>query len=102
MLIHFERFGGFMGRRMATTIDTSSLSPEEAQEWQELVTAANFFELPDHLAAPTRGADRFYYKLSIENELQQHTVEASESALPPDLEPLLQRLSAQMRRPSNM
>lgn len=102
MLIHFERFGGFMGRRITTTVDTNSLPPEEAREWQELVTAANFFELPDHLAAPARGADQFYYKVSIESEFQQHTIEASESALPPDLEPLLQRLRAQMRRPSNL
>ena len=48
MRIQFEQSGGFVAgvRRPPVTIDTDALPPEEAKKWQELVTAADFFNLP--------------------------------------------------------
>ena len=94
MRIHFERTGGFAGMRMTTTVDTESLSPEEARDLHEMVDAAEFFDLPATIAAPTPGADRFHYKLTVETEGRRHTVDVAEAAVPKALRPLLQQLTA--------
>ncbi|MDZ7269834.1 MAG: hypothetical protein ONB48_21335 [candidate division KSB1 bacterium] len=98
MQIHFERSGGFMGRRVTTVIDTETLPPEEAREWQQLVEATGFFELPSHLENAAATADQFHYRLRVINNDRQHTLETSESALPPALEPLLARLRVRGRQ----
>ncbi len=100
MRIEFERTGGFAGMRMATTMQTESLSPEAAREWHMLVEAARFFDLPAVIASPARGADRFVYKLTIEAEAQRHTIEVGEAAVPEALQPLLQRLTT-LARPAH-
>jgi len=97
MRIHFERTGGFAGMRMTATVNTESLSSEEARDLQEMVEAAGFFDLPAVITTPTPGADRFYYKLTVEAEGRQHTVEMGEAAVPEALRPLLQRLTAVAR-----
>jgi len=98
MQIYFERTGGFMGRRVTTVIDTETLPPAEAAEWQELVDAAGFFELPSQLEDVGTAADQFHYRLRVTINERQHTLEASESALPPALEPLLRRLRMRSQR----
>lgn len=97
MRIHFERTGGFAGMRMTATVDTESLSPDEARDWREMVDAAGFFDLPATITTPTPGADRFQYKLTVEAEGRRHTVEMGEAAAPEALQPLLQRLTAVAR-----
>lgn len=98
MQIYFERTGGLMGRRVTKVIDTETLPPEEAAEWQELIEAAGFFELPSHLEDAKAAADQFHYRLSVTLDDRQHTLEANESALPPALEPLLLRLRVGSQR----
>ena len=97
MRIEFERAGGFAGMRMAVTVETETLSPEEARELQALLDAAHFFDLPAVMTAPARGADRFIYRLTVEREAQRHTVEMGEAAVPETLQPLVQRLTALAR-----
>lgn len=92
MRIHFERTGGFAGMRVTVTVDTESLSPEDALDLQEMVDAAGFFDLPAVITTPTAGADRFHYKLTVE-EKRQHTVEMGEAVVPEALQPLIQRLA---------
>jgi hypothetical protein len=97
MVIHFERTGGFAGMRMTATVDTESLSPEEAHDLHEMVDAAGFFDLPAEITTPTPGTDRFHYKLTVEAEGRQHTVDVAEAAVPEALWPLLQQLVALAR-----
>ena len=97
MRIHFERSGGFAGMRMTTTVNTESLSPEEARDLHEMVDAARFYELPTAITTPTPGADRFHYKLTVETEGRQHTVDVGEAAVPEALRSLLQQLTALAR-----
>jgi hypothetical protein len=93
MRIHFERSGGFAGMRMTTTVDTSTIPPDEAQELQKLVESAEFFSLPELI--PTRGSqtDRFRYKVKVETGGRRHTVDTGEDAAPDTLRPLLRRLT---------
>src|SRR5260221_13885971 len=74
MKISFVRTGGFAGLRLAATIDSATLSPEEAAQLQALVDNAKFFALPANVKGKTSGADRFQYAITIETPDQQHTV----------------------------
>jgi hypothetical protein len=89
MRIHFERSGGFAGRRVQHTIDTATLPPEKAREVEGLVEASNFFALPPHGPTPAQGADRFQYRLTVADDDRQHAVQFSEAAVPPEARALL-------------
>ena len=99
MRIHFERTGGFAGMRMTTTVNTESLSSAEAQDLEDMVDACGFFDLPAEITATTPGADRFHYKLTVEDEGRRHTVETGDAAVPESLWPLIRRLTALARSP---
>ncbi|MBW4495206.1 MAG: hypothetical protein KME26_19380 [Oscillatoria princeps RMCB-10] len=98
MRINFERTGGFAGMRLATVADTNTLPPEEANQLRRLVDAADFFHLPPTITSPTPVADRFQYRLAVEENGQQHTVTVSERALPAPLRPLIEWLLAAARQ----
>ena len=94
MRIHFERSGGITGMRVTTTVDTDLLPEDEAQELRDMLDAANFFELPERLASPAPGADRFQYRLTVENDDQEpHTVHMGDASAPPEMQPLLRKLT---------
>ncbi len=98
--VQWERTGGFAGMRTAATIDSESLSQEEARRLRELVEAAGFFELPEEIADPAEGggADRFLYMLTVEMEGRRHTVRTSETAAPPRLRSLIRWLTTAARK----
>lgn len=93
MLIQFERRGGFAGIRKDTKLDTDSLPSEKAEELQDLIDKADFFNLPEKFPMPKRGADYFHYRLTIESKGKKRTIEVSDPAAPATLRPLLQFLS---------
>lgn len=98
MRIYFERSGGFMGMRVETTIDTSTLPDEEAQVLHEMLDAASFFQLPEDLTTASGGADQFQYKLIVESEDQEpHTVRLGDVSAPPEIQPLLRKLTMMAR-----
>ena len=97
MRVHFERSGGVAGFRLAATIDTETLPPDQARELEALVDAAGFFDLPEVMAGPAEAADQFQYRLTVEAGPRSHTVTVSESAAPASLRPLLRRLTVLAR-----
>jgi hypothetical protein len=98
MKIHFERTGGFAGIKISTSFDAAALPRPQARQLSELMAKARFFELPLKLEASSPGMDRFQYKLTVETEGQARTVEASDSAVPGELRPLLDWLTRFARR----
>ena len=98
MRVSFERTGGFAGMRMTAALDSDSLSPDEQRDLRDMIETAGFFQLPKRIIAPTPGADRFIYRVTVEAEGQRHTVEMGEAAIPPPLRPLLERLTTAARR----
>ncbi len=92
MRIHFVRTGGFAGMRLASTIDSDALPEEENQMLQSELDNAHFFELPTQLAGESGGADRYQYEITVEEGGKKHTVAAGESALPGQVQPLVQHL----------
>lgn len=101
MKISFVRTGGFAGIRLATTVDIAALPPDEAKQLRTLVNSAGFFTLPASIRAKTSGVDRFQYTLTVETPDRQHTVTLDESAVPPELRPLLNWLmtAAKTKKP---
>ncbi len=93
MRIYFERSGGFMGLRLAGTVDTDGLPAEDADSLVEMVESADFFNLPAQLLPDTEGGDRFQYKLMVEDEARRHSIETDGSSVPASLWPLLRRLT---------
>ena len=98
MNIHFERTGGFAGLRLSRDIGSSDLTPEEGSELNRLVDASHFFDLPSELRASNPGADRFHYKLTLKNGARQHTVALDDAAVPENLRPLLNWVTAKIRK----
>lgn len=102
MKIRFERTGGFVGMRMTAILDTDSMPPDEARNLHEVVNSAGFFELPEFSPAPKRGADYFQYKLTVETEGRQHTIEMSDESVPGALRPLLELLMDAARKKTSL
>ena len=98
MRIYFERTGGFAGLKLKTSLDADSLTPQQARRLRKLLQESRFFELPLRLDAPVARPDRFQYRLTVENENCVHTVQANEDAVPPEMRPLLDWLTATARQ----
>ena len=99
MRIYFERSGGMMGKPMTATVDTKTLSSDEATAWREMVLESSFFSLPETLIAEPEGQDQFQYKVVVEVEEVSHTVEMTDGAAPDSVRPLLRRLTIATRNP---
>jgi hypothetical protein len=98
MNIHFERSGGFAGLRLSHDVDSTGLSPEEKEELNRLVEASGFFDLPPVVRAVNPGADRFQYNVTMKAGPREHTVAIDEGAAPQNLRPLLNWLTARLRK----
>jgi hypothetical protein len=93
MRIDFERTGGFMGRRIAGSLDTKALPMEEAMDILDMIDDASFFTLPEAVTEETGAADQFQYRLTVDYAGRQHTVETTDTGAPDSLRPLLSRLT---------
>lgn len=76
------------------TIDSDKLPAEKAMSLSQLVSASNFFNLPNAMAYRGPARDFFQVNLTIESEGKKHTVVVDEPAAPPELKPLIQLLKS--------
>jgi hypothetical protein len=94
MVIEFTRSGGFAGLTKGARIDTETLP---AAERQRLETMAN--ALPASTgAAPSTGADRYQYTISIMDRGRGRTLRFSDGNIPDEAEPLVDYLTQAMRK----
>lgn len=84
--------------RMALTLNSESLSQDEARQLRQLVDDAGFFELPEEITSSIQGADRFLYRVTVEMEGQQHTVQTSDAATPATLQTMINWLTKAARK----
>lgn len=89
MRISVERSGGFAGIGQTHSVSTDQMTAEEARKVADLVDGAGFFALPPVIHSTDPGADRFQYKITVENEHGDHTVQVDDGAVPPSLQPVL-------------
>jgi len=62
------------------------------------IEAAGFFSLPSNISAPAPQPDRFRYRVTIQTPQQTHTVSVDETAAPPALRSLIEKLSSLARK----
>ncbi|PYX01759.1 MAG: hypothetical protein DMG89_00450 [Acidobacteria bacterium] len=98
MKIQFERKGGFAGIPVAATIEVDQLPQPQAKDVHRTIEAAGFFSLPSNISAPAPQPDRFRYRVTIQTPQQTHTVSVDETAAPPALRSLIEKLSSLARK----
>lgn len=90
-MILFERTGGFMGRKMSLTLDMDSLPSDQAGTLRGLLETCNFFSLPASSSAPPV-PDEFFYRITVNTETVEHTIEISDTGMDELLRPLVEEL----------
>ncbi|WP_175041936.1 protealysin inhibitor emfourin [Duganella vulcania] len=86
--------GGFTGPAGAQTrtIDLSQLPPDRANELEQLLSACDFFALPDKLVKDAPRSSDFQYDLTVDQGQQEHQVHYHLDAAPPPLKELTDKL----------
>jgi len=98
MRVHFERSGGFGGLLLAVAIESDTLPVDEQQQLRQLIDEADFFNLPAELSDSGTAVDQFVYKVVVESADRSHSIQTTEGAAPPSLQPLLDWLTRAARR----
>lgn len=96
--IKFERTGGFAGIRLAAEIEMDELPEEQRHEILELLDEMDFEELSDKLTGAVSFPDGFAYAISVESEKREYRIVTDESALPADMQPLIEILEGITKR----
>jgi hypothetical protein len=87
--ITVERGGGLAGLVRTVSVDSASLSDEQARTLQERVDAVRLFELPGTLDAAGAQPDSFTYAVTLDDGMRRHRVLTSEAALTDELRDLI-------------
>lgn len=90
--IKFERTGGFAGIRFAADIDMNDLPEDEKNKITEILEDVNFKELPQKVSGKMPIPDEFVYSITVETEEKEYSILSGESALPDQMQPLLDML----------
>ena len=80
------------GITLTVTLDTEQLPQTEADRLSRLIAAAAFFDQPESLKSAAPGADRFQYRVTVEERDRKRKVEMDESCVPKTCRPLLEYL----------
>jgi hypothetical protein len=86
--------GGFAGLRVGKIADTDALPAGDAEQLKDFVEAAGFFDLAERIGFPPKHADRFQYRIAVEDGSRQKSVLVSEEALTDQLKALVRWLQA--------
>ena len=89
--IIYKRSGGVAGNNQDFTLDLNTMPEDEAQHILQLITNANFFNLPENLVAQP-SPDEFEYTLTVEAGNSSHTIHCTDTTMPKPLRPLVKEL----------
>lgn len=90
--IKFERTGGFAGIRLAAEIEMDELPEDQRREILDLIDDMDFEELSEKSAGEISFPDGFVYAISVESDKREYRIVAGESAMPADMQPLVEIL----------
>jgi len=96
--IKYERTGGFAGIRLAADIEVNELPEDQKKEILDLLDDMDFEELPEKIAGKMPVPDEFVYSIIVKSKEREYKVLAGESALPNDMQPLLEILETITKR----
>jgi len=94
MRLTLKRSGGFLGAALPqVVVDSAALPPEQQEQIEGLVRAADFFALPQTLLAKPAGVDRFQFELEVRDDIgRAHRVIFGEEGTPASLLELAQAM----------
>lgn len=93
MRIALLREGGLAGTRLATSVDTEKLPPDQRSEIERLATESGFFAIEQ--GDEDGGPDEFRYTITVERpDGAARTLTFRDRSLPRSLRPLIARLRA--------
>ena len=98
MRVEFERTGGVAGIPLTWSPAPDTLPHTDASQLTRLVEASRFFDLAHDTSGAPAGADRFTYRITIDDGRRSHTVHVGESTAPESLRPLIHWLTDAARR----
>jgi hypothetical protein len=98
MKIEYVRSGGLAGLRQSYSASSDALSADEQSQLSQLIEDSRFFDQPEMIGTGGSGADRFQYRISVEDDGRSHTVQVGEDAVPAELRPLISWLANASRR----
>jgi hypothetical protein len=96
--VEMRRSGGFTGHTVQVRLDSAQMPPAEAARLRELVSTVDLSRLGP-AAEPAAGADLMRYDLVVEHSGGRWAGTVADPAVPAELRPLLQFLTAAGRRP---
>jgi hypothetical protein len=96
--IKFERTGGFTGIRLAADIDVNELPDDQKHEIIKLLDDMDFDELPKKLSGKPPMPDELAYSITVISSKKEYKVITGESALPKDMQPLIEILEGEAKR----
>ena len=88
------RGGGVSGLVTVTTVDSQTLSAEDAKTLARMVEEADAFGEPVVTATHAAGPDEFQVSVTLEDGARRRTVTATEDALPSKLRSLVAWVSS--------
>lgn len=94
MKVTLVQSGGFAGLRVGKIADGDALPAGDAEKLKDLVQAAGFFDLDERIGLPPKHADRFQYRIGVEDGDRQKSVLVAEEALTEPLKALVRWLQA--------
>jgi hypothetical protein len=98
IIIDFERSGGVTGMILHVSIDSHSLSRDEQEELDRLLTEAGIPEIIKEIPFREPSPDQFTYRLTIQQGEKQHFFQLDEKQIPPSVQPLMRFLTQKSRR----
>jgi hypothetical protein len=94
MKVSIVRGGGFAGLVTVITVDSASLTPEDAAMLRAKVEQAGLFGPPGRGDGPDPRPDRFDYEVTVEDQGQVRTARVSETGLSGPLRSLISYVSS--------
>jgi hypothetical protein len=96
MKINFERTGGFMGMKLALSLDLDEMPDEEATSLKEMLIAVGLFQ-PSNSPVSQNKSDGFQYDLTVEQNGVMRSVHTRDGDLTEDLQSLINDLTMRAR-----
>ncbi len=96
--VELRRTGGFAGTEVRSSLDSTTLDPNEAADLANVVSGIDLAALTEARGGGPPVPDAMRYELTIERGTERVRVDLTEPAVPVDVRPLLQRLVAAARR----
>ena len=90
--IKYQRSGGVIGNEIQLELDLNTLPDDEAQRLVQMITDADFFNIPEDLGAHAT-PDEFQYVITVHAGRSSHTVHVTDTTMPLNLIPLVKELT---------